>query len=172
MSVQTECRATRSGSQKLCWGEAWLRDAKIQHVHRQIQIFWPPNIAPRKFSTPQNRHSALYPWAFTRIFHTRKKMKSGYNILSHTDYQNVRNSNIFPHPYATTPTPFYYWPIIKWINHWFYNGKARCTLRFTEYTGLFLYAKKCGLYFKFWTVSSNRLMNKHLTEYLKSNGND
>ena len=27
-------------------------------------------------------------------------------------------------------------------------------------------------YFKFWTVSSNRLMNKHLTEYLKSNGND
>lgn len=28
------------------------------------------------------------------------------------------------------------------------------------------------IYFKFWTVSSNRLMNKHLTEYLKSNGND
>ena len=29
-----------------------------------------------------------------------------------------------------------------------------------------------GFYFKFLTVSSNRLMNKHLTEYLKSNGND
>ena len=28
------------------------------------------------------------------------------------------------------------------------------------------------IYFKFRTVSSNRLMNKHLTEYLKSNGND
>lgn len=32
--------------------------------------------------------------------------------------------------------------------------------------------KKRYVYFKFWTVSSNRLMNKHLTEYLKSNGND
>ena len=83
-----------------------LREAKMQHTLPEIQFFWPPNIAPRKFSTPQNRHSALYPWAFTRIFHTRKKMKSGYNILSPADYQNVRSSNVLPLPNATDTTHF------------------------------------------------------------------
>ena len=28
MSVPTECRAMRTGSQKLCWGAAWLRECK------------------------------------------------------------------------------------------------------------------------------------------------
>ena len=45
---------------------------------------------------------------FGAFFILEKKMKLGYNILSLDNYQNVRNSNIFPHPYATTPTPFYY----------------------------------------------------------------
>ena len=72
----------------------YMVDAKIQREHPEIQIFWPPNIALRKFSTPQNRHSAPYIWAFSRIFHTRKKMKSGYNMLSHADSQNVRSSNV------------------------------------------------------------------------------
>ena len=52
--------------------------AKIQHEYPVLQIFSLPNIAPRKFATPLNRHSALYLRAFLRIFHTRKKMKSGY----------------------------------------------------------------------------------------------
>ena len=52
--------------------------AKIQHEYPVLQIFSLPNIAPRKFATPSNRHSALYLRAFLRIFHTRKKMKSGY----------------------------------------------------------------------------------------------
>ena len=111
-SVQTECRATRAGSQKLCWGAAWLREdnvsanrmqnlktrfrklcwgaawlreAKIQHENIEIQIFLLPNIAPRKFSTALNGHSALYLWAFQCIFHTRKKMKSGYIILKSSE---------------------------------------------------------------------------------------
>ena len=52
--------------------------AKIQHEYPVLQIFSLPNIAPRKFATPSNRHSAIYLRAFLRIFHTRKKMKSGY----------------------------------------------------------------------------------------------
>ena len=52
--------------------------AKIQHEYPVLQIFSLPNIAPRKFATPSNRHSAIYLRAFLRIFHTRKKKKSGY----------------------------------------------------------------------------------------------
>ena len=94
---------------KLCWGAAWLREAKIQHAHPEIQFFWPTNIAARKFSTLPNRHSALYLRAFRRVFHTRKKMKSGYNILSHADSQNVQSCNVLPHPNTAVPTPFCYW---------------------------------------------------------------
>ena len=81
--------------------------AKIQHEYPVLQIFSLPNIAPRKFATPLNRHSVLYLRAFLRIFHTRKKMKSGYNFLSHADAQNVRSSHVLPPPNAT-PTPFCY----------------------------------------------------------------
>ena len=94
---------------KLCWGAAWLREAKIQHENAEIQFFSPPNIAPRKFSTPPNRHSALYLWAFRCIFHTRKKMKSGYTILSLADSQNVPSSNVFASPKCYSPTSFCYW---------------------------------------------------------------
>ena len=42
-----------------------------------------------------------------RAFSTReKKMKSGYNFLSHADYQNVRSSNAMPHLNATIPHLF------------------------------------------------------------------
>ena len=34
-------------------------------------------------------------------------MKSGYNILSLADSQNVRSNNVLPHPNATATTPFY-----------------------------------------------------------------
>ena len=86
--------------------------AKIQHEYPVLQIFSLPNIAPRKFATPSNRHSALYLRAFLRIFHTRKKMKSGYNFLSHADAQNVRSSHVLPPPmppphlFATDPCFF------------------------------------------------------------------
>ena len=59
-----------------------------------------------KFSKPPNGHSAHYLRAFRFIFHTRKKMKSGYNFLSHADYQNVRNSNVLPLPDAAAPHLF------------------------------------------------------------------
>ena len=49
--------------------------AKIQHAPPEIQIFWAPNIAPPKFSTPPNVPSALCLWAFPCIFHNRKKVK-------------------------------------------------------------------------------------------------
>ena len=78
--------------------------AKIQHEYPVLQIFSLPNIAPRKFATPLNRHSVLYLRAFLRIFHTRKKMKSGYNFLSHADAQNVRSSHVLPPPNATPHT--------------------------------------------------------------------
>ncbi len=38
---------------------------------------------------------------FSILFTTYKKMKSGYNILSLADYQNVRFSYVLPHPNAT-----------------------------------------------------------------------
>ena len=42
-------------------------------------------------------------------FSTReKKMKSGYDFLSHTDYQNVRSSNFFASPKCYSPTPYCY----------------------------------------------------------------
>ena len=45
---------------------------------------------------------------FGAFFILEKKMKSGYNILSLDNYQNVQNSNILPHPNTTVPTPFFY----------------------------------------------------------------
>ena len=45
---------------------------------------------------------------FGAFFILEKKMKLGYNILSLDNYQNVRNSNILPHPNTTVPTPFFY----------------------------------------------------------------
>ena len=69
-----------------------------------------------KFSTPPNCCSALYLWAFSRIFHMRKKMKSGYNILSFADSQNVRSSNVWPHPNTTTLTPFCYSPLVTVVS--------------------------------------------------------
>ena len=45
---------------------------------------------------------------FGAFFILEKKMKSGYNILSLDNYQNVRNSNILPHQNTTVPTPFFY----------------------------------------------------------------
>ena len=44
---------------------------------------------------------------FGAFFILEKKMKLGYNILSLDNYQNVRNSNILPHPNTTVPTPFF-----------------------------------------------------------------
>ena len=38
---------------------------------------------------------------FSILFTTYKKIKSGYNILSLADYQNVRFSYVLPHPNAT-----------------------------------------------------------------------
>ena len=115
-SLTSQCNVSANRMQnlktrfrKLCWGAAWLRDAKIQSEGPEIQLFSASNIAPRKFSIPPNGHSALYLRAFSCIFHTRKKMKSGYNILSHADYQNIRSSNVWPHPNAAAPTPFCYW---------------------------------------------------------------
>lgn len=43
-----------------------------------------------------------YLRAFQRIFHTRKKMKSGYTILSQPDFQNVRSTRFFPYIFSRT----------------------------------------------------------------------
>ena len=40
MSVQTECRATRAGSQKLCWGAAWLRRRQRYNMHNPKSNFF------------------------------------------------------------------------------------------------------------------------------------
>ena len=53
-----------------------------------------------------------------------------------------------------------------------YLGKIKKRFKSLVVPYIFWNLVVVGFYFKFWTVSSNRLMNKHLTEYLKSNGND
>ena len=86
-------------------------DAKIQREHPEIQIFWPPNIALRKFSTPQNRHSSPYIWAFSRIFHTRKKWNRDitfYFLPIHKTYEAaafglIQNVTALTHIFATEP---------------------------------------------------------------------
>ncbi len=69
----------------------------------------PPNIAPQKFShISEWEISPLSTGIPVRYSHA-KKMKSGYNILSLADSQNVRSNNVLPHPNATATTPFYCW---------------------------------------------------------------
>ena len=102
MSVQTECRATRAGSQKLCWGEAWLRDsnvsanrmqnlktrfrklcwgeawlreAKIQPKHPEIQIFRAPDIAPHFFTPYPPTTLYIDSQSFQNQFPEKKKVK-------------------------------------------------------------------------------------------------
>lgn len=66
----------------------------------------PPNIAPQKFShISEWEISPLSTGIPVRYSHA-KKMKSGYNFLSHADYQNVRSSNTVPHLNATIPHLF------------------------------------------------------------------
>ena len=108
MSVQTECRAMRACSQELCWGAAWLREAKIQHRHPEIQIFELPNIAPRYCWTEKISLKILYLEAFQSVFQVRTKMKSGYTILSHANYQNVRITHFLPRPTAISHTSLCY----------------------------------------------------------------
>ena len=108
MSVQTECRAMRACSQELCWGAAWLREAKIQHRHPEIQILELPNIAPRYCWTEKNSLKSLYLEAFQSVFQVRTKMKSGYTILSHANYQNVRITHFLPRPTAISHTSLCY----------------------------------------------------------------
>ena len=73
-------------------------------VSRSPKFFSLPNIAPRKFATPSNRHSALYLRAFLRIFpHAQKKRnrdisrcsKLFYIILSKYFYFALRSCTAF-----------------------------------------------------------------------------
>lgn len=43
---------------------------------------------------------------FPTHFPIAKKIKSGYNILSPADYQNVRSCSVLPLPNTTDATPF------------------------------------------------------------------
>ena len=78
MSVQTECRTWKLVFESYAEVQPDFAIAKIQHVHPEIQIFEPLDIAPPKLSTPQNGRSGLYLSAFRCIFHTLKKVESGY----------------------------------------------------------------------------------------------
>ena len=69
----------------------------------------PPNIAPQKFShISEWEISPLSTGIPVRYSHA-KKMKSGYNILSLADSQNVRNSYVLLYSNVKAPTPFCYW---------------------------------------------------------------
>ena len=67
MSVQTECRTWKLVFESYVEVQPDFATAKIQHENPETPIFWLPNIAPRKFSTPPNEHSALYLRVFLRI---------------------------------------------------------------------------------------------------------
>ena len=75
MSVPTECRAMRAGSQKLCWGTAWLRECKdTTCTPRNPNFFgiWyrtPTFFLPRKTSL-----SPLFT-GISKHFSRTKKMK-------------------------------------------------------------------------------------------------
>ena len=73
MSVQTECRTWKLVFESYAEVKPDFANAKIQSEAPLHQFFSSSNIAPRKFSTPRNGHSALYLRAFRRIFHSQKK---------------------------------------------------------------------------------------------------
>ena len=135
MSVQTECRAMRACSQELCWGAAWLRKAmSVQTECRTWKLVFKsyaevsPDFAKQRYNivTPKYKFlnylishldivepkkislKILYLEAFQSVFQVRTKMKSGYTILSHAYYQNVRITHFLPRPTAISHTSLYY----------------------------------------------------------------
>ena len=106
MSVQTECRTWKLVFKSYAEVQPDFAIAKIQRAHPEIQIFSSPNIAPRKvFHTLKSASNPISTSTSAHFPHA-KKMKSGYNFLSHADYQNVRSSNAMPHLNATIPHLF------------------------------------------------------------------
>ena len=60
MSVPTECRAMRAGSQKLCWGAAWLRECKDTTCTTRN-----PNFFGIWYRTPKFFYT--FEWAFSPL---------------------------------------------------------------------------------------------------------
>ena len=60
-------------------------------------------VEPKKISL-----KSLYLEAFQSVFQVRTKMKSGYTILSHANYQNVRITHFLPRPTAISHTSLCY----------------------------------------------------------------
>ena len=56
----------------------------------------------------KNSLKSLYLEAFQSVFQVRTKMKSGYTILSHANYQNVRITHFLPRPTAISHTSLCY----------------------------------------------------------------
>ena len=121
--------------QKLCWGVAWLRKAmSVQTECRTWKLVFksyaevPPDFAKQRYNivTPKykflnylishldivepkkNSLKILYLEAFQSVFQVCTKMKSGYTILSHANYQNVRITHFLPRTTAISHTSLCY----------------------------------------------------------------
>ena len=73
--MQPDLAEGKAGSQKLCWGEAWLREAKIQPKHPEIQIFRAPDIAPHFFTPYPPTTLYIDSQSFQNQFPEKKKVK-------------------------------------------------------------------------------------------------
>ena len=121
--------------QKLCWGAAWLRKAmSVQTECRTWKLVFKsyaevsPDFAKQRYNivTPKYKFlnylishldivepkkislKILYLEAFQSVFQVRTKMKSGYTILSHANYQNVRITHFLPRPTVISHTSLCY----------------------------------------------------------------
>ena len=73
MSVPTECRAMKAGSQKLCWGTAWLRECKDTTCTPRNPNFFGIWYRTPTFFFLEKRPCPLYLRAFRSIFRAQKK---------------------------------------------------------------------------------------------------
>ena len=108
MSVQTECRT---------WKLVFKSYAEVSpdFAKQRYNIVTPKYkflnylishldiVEPKK-----NSLKSLYLEAFQSVFQVRTKMKSGYTILSHANYQNVRITHFLPRPTAISHTSLCY----------------------------------------------------------------
>ena len=139
MSVQTECRTwklvfksyaevqpdfakgnvsanrmqnLKTRFQKLCWDAAFIWLMQKYNANTPKSKFF--GLLISHFESFPHPKIGIQPliYGLSRAFSTReKKMKSGYNMLSHADSQNVRSSNVWPpqnvtaltHIFATEP---------------------------------------------------------------------
>ena len=85
----------------------------IHTMQHRPNFLSPPNIAPRKFSTPPNGYLSLYLQVFRCIFHTRKNEIGIYYFIScrfskRTKQQRLAAPKYYtPHLFATEPNSFH-----------------------------------------------------------------